>query len=111
MSEQHITRVWGTGVPIPGDDIDTDQILPARFLKKVTFDNMAEFLFYDVRRDDDGNFNDHPLNRFDGASIAVVNSNFACGASTASSASPSRRSSGTTASLSASRQSPPATRR
>ena len=82
MSEdQHITEVAGTGVPIPGDDIDTDQILPARFLKEVTFENMAEYLFYDVRRDDEGNFNDHPLNRFDGASIAVVNSNFGCGSS------------------------------
>ena len=99
MSEdQHITEVAGTGVPIPGDDIDTDQILPARFMKEVTFDNMAEYLFYDARRDDDGGersdgsrassddesdgeFNDHPLNRFEGASIAVVNSNFGCGSS------------------------------
>jgi len=79
--EQHITEVAGTGVPIPGDDIDTDQILPARFMKEVTFDNMAEYLFYDARRDDDGNFNDHPLNRFEGASIAVVNTNFGCGSS------------------------------
>ncbi|ERH01869.1 MAG: 3-isopropylmalate dehydratase, small subunit [Halonotius sp. J07HN6] len=78
--ENHITEVGGTGVPIPGDDIDTDQILPARFMKEVTFDNMADYLFYDARRDDDG-FNDHPLNRFEGASIAVVNSNFGCGSS------------------------------
>ena len=80
-ADQHITEVAGTGVPIPGDDVDTDQILPARFLKEVTFDNMADYLFYDVRRDDDGEFNDHPLNRFEGASIAVVNSNFGCGSS------------------------------
>jgi 3-isopropylmalate/(R)-2-methylmalate dehydratase small subunit len=81
MSEdQHITEVSGTGVPIPGDDIDTDQILPARFMKEVTFDNMAEYLFYDARRDD-GELNDHPLNRFEGASIAVVNTNFGCGSS------------------------------
>jgi 3-isopropylmalate/(R)-2-methylmalate dehydratase small subunit len=79
--DQHITAVGGTGVPIPGDDIDTDQILPARFMKEVTFDNMADYLFYDARRDDDGEFNDHPLNRFDGASIAVVNQNFGCGSS------------------------------
>jgi 3-isopropylmalate/(R)-2-methylmalate dehydratase small subunit len=79
--EQHITAVGGTGVPIPGDDIDTDQILPARFMKEVTFDNMADYLFYDARRDDDGEFNDHPLNRFEGASIAVVNQNFGCGSS------------------------------
>ena len=79
-AENHITEVGGTGVPIPGDDIDTDQILPARFMKEVTFDNMADYLFYDARRDD-GEFNDHPLNRFDGASIAVINSNFGCGSS------------------------------
>lgn len=79
--DQHITEVSGTGVPIPGDDIDTDQILPAKFMKEVTFDNMADYLFYDARRDDDGEFNDHPLNRFEGASIAVVNSNFGCGSS------------------------------
>ena len=79
--DQHITDVSGTGVPIPGDDVDTDQILPAKFMKEVTFDNMADYLFYDARRDDDGEFNDHPLNRFEGASIAVVNSNFGCGSS------------------------------
>ncbi|MFC6752322.1 3-isopropylmalate dehydratase small subunit [Halorubrum tibetense] len=79
--ENHITEVGGTGVPIPGDDVDTDQILPAKFMKEVTFDNMADYLFYDARRDDDGGFNDHPLNRFEGASIAVVNSNFGCGSS------------------------------
>ena len=57
MSEdQHITEVSGSGVPLPGDDIDTDQILPARFMKEVTFDNMADYLFYDARRDDDGEF-------------------------------------------------------
>jgi len=79
--DQHITEVSGTGVPIPGDDIDTDRILPARFMKEVTFDNMADYLFYDARRDDDGEFNDHPLNRFEGANIAVVNKNFGCGSS------------------------------
>ena len=79
--DNHITDVSGTGVPIPGDDIDTDQILPARFMKEVTFDNMADYLFYDARRDSDGEFNDHPLNRFEGASIAVINSNFGCGSS------------------------------
>ncbi|WP_436935300.1 3-isopropylmalate dehydratase small subunit [Halovenus marina] len=79
--DQHITGVSGTGVPIPGDDVDTDQILPARFMKEVTFDNMADYLFYDARRDENGEFNDHPLNRFEDASIAVVNQNFGCGSS------------------------------
>ena len=51
FQRQHVS---GTGVPIPGDDVDTDQILPAQFMKEVTFDNMADYLFYDARRDDDG---------------------------------------------------------
>jgi 3-isopropylmalate/(R)-2-methylmalate dehydratase small subunit len=80
-ADMQVRRVGGTGVPIPGDDVDTDQILPARFMKEVTFENMADYLFYDARRDDDGELNDHPLNRFEGASIAVVNSNFGCGSS------------------------------
>jgi 3-isopropylmalate/(R)-2-methylmalate dehydratase small subunit len=79
--DQHITDVSGTGVPIPGNDVDTDQILPARFMKEVTFDNMADYLFYDARRDENGEFNDHSLNRFEGANIAVVNKNFGCGSS------------------------------
>ncbi|PSQ36228.1 3-isopropylmalate dehydratase small subunit [Halobacteriales archaeon QS_9_70_65] len=79
--DHHITEVAGTGVPIPGDDVDTDRILPARFMKEVTFDNMADYLFYDARRDDDGELGDHPLDRFDGANVAVVNANFGCGSS------------------------------
>ena len=50
-----ITRVTGTGIPVRGDDIDTDQIVPARFLKEITFDDMGEYAFYDARRDDEGN--------------------------------------------------------
>jgi 3-isopropylmalate/(R)-2-methylmalate dehydratase small subunit len=50
-------------------------------MKEVTFDNMADYLFYDVRRDEDGELNDHPLNRYTGANVAVVNSNFGCGSS------------------------------
>ncbi|WP_138005001.1 3-isopropylmalate dehydratase small subunit [Halalkalirubrum salinum] len=76
-----IRRIAGTGVPIRGDDIDTDQILPARFMKEVTFDNMGEYAFYDARRDENGVINDHPLNTYTGANIAVVNRNFGCGSS------------------------------
>ncbi|WP_290819244.1 3-isopropylmalate dehydratase small subunit 2 [Halovivax sp.] len=81
VEELQVRRVGGTGVPIRGDDVDTDQILPARFLKEVTFENMADYLFYDARRDEDGTLNDHPLNRFEGARIMVVNDNFGCGSS------------------------------
>jgi len=76
-----ITRVSGTGVAVRGDDVDTDQILPARFLKEVSFELMDEYAFYDQRRDDDGELNDHPLNERPGAEILVVNRNFGCGSS------------------------------
>ena len=76
-----VSQVQGPGVPVRGNDIDTDQIVPARFLKEVTFDNMGEYAFYDVRRDDDGTLNDHPFNRYPNANILVVNENFGCGSS------------------------------
>jgi 3-isopropylmalate/(R)-2-methylmalate dehydratase small subunit len=79
--DKTVTAVSGTAVPVRGNDIDTDQIVPARFLKEVTFDNMGEYAFYDVRRDDDGTLNDHPFNRYTNASILVVNQNFGCGSS------------------------------
>ncbi|MFB6147207.1 MAG: 3-isopropylmalate dehydratase small subunit 2 [Halobacteriaceae archaeon] len=78
--DPQIRQVEGTGVPLRGDDVDTDQILPARFLKETTFENMGQYVFYDARRDDDGDLNDHPLNRYEG-SVLVVNSNFGCGSS------------------------------
>lgn len=79
--EKVVTQVRGPGVPVRGNDIDTDQIVPARFLKEVTFDNMGEYAFYDARRNEDGTFNDHPFNRYPNASILIVNDNFGCGSS------------------------------
>ena len=78
-----VDYVEGTGVPIRGNDIDTDQIIPARFMKVVTFDGLGEFAFFDLRFDDDDNEKDHPLNeeRFGDANVMVVNNNFGCGSS------------------------------
>lgn len=78
-----VTQVTGRAVFIPGADIDTDRIIPARFMKCVTFDGLGEFAFYDVRFDENGNKTDHPLNdpRFEGASILVAGVNFGCGSS------------------------------
>jgi 3-isopropylmalate/(R)-2-methylmalate dehydratase small subunit len=78
-----VRSVSGTGVPIRGNDIDTDQIIPARFMKVVTFDGLGQFAFFDVRFDDDDNPKDHPMNeqRFQDASVMVVNANFGCGSS------------------------------
>jgi 3-isopropylmalate/(R)-2-methylmalate dehydratase small subunit len=70
----------GRAVSVPGDDIDTDRIIPARYLKCVTFDGLAEGVFADDRRERAG---DHPFDRPEhrGASILVVNRNFGCGSS------------------------------
>jgi 3-isopropylmalate/(R)-2-methylmalate dehydratase small subunit len=83
MSLQKITKITGTSVYVPGSDIDTDRIIPARFMKCVTFDGLGEFLFYDVRHDESGKKKAHPLNdpRFAGASILISNANFGCGSS------------------------------
>ncbi|MXV62043.1 3-isopropylmalate dehydratase small subunit [Natronorubrum sp. JWXQ-INN-674] len=78
-----VDSVSGSGVPIRGNDIDTDQIIPARFMKVVTFDGLGEFAFFDLRFDDDDNQKEHPFNedRFQDSSVMVVNSNFGCGSS------------------------------
>jgi 3-isopropylmalate/(R)-2-methylmalate dehydratase small subunit len=83
MSLEQIKQVSGRAVYVPGDDIDTDQIIPARFLMCVTFDALGGQLFYDARKHADGKDKPHPLNdvRFKGASVLLVNANFGCGSS------------------------------
>jgi 3-isopropylmalate/(R)-2-methylmalate dehydratase small subunit len=83
MALEKITQVSGSAVYVPGSDIDTDRIIPARFMKCVTFDGLGEYLFYDVRKNDDGSDKPHPLNdpRFKGASILLSGVNFGCGSS------------------------------
>ena len=78
-----ITTVTGRGVCVPGNDIDTDRIIPARFMKCVTFDGLGEYLFHDVRHGADGKPRPHPLNdpRFAGATILISGANFGCGSS------------------------------
>src|ERR1035437_9910533 len=83
MALDKITRVSGRAVHVPGNDIDTDRIIPARYLKCVTFDGLGEFLFYDVRKNEDGSNKPHPLNepRFKGATVLLSGANFGCGSS------------------------------
>jgi 3-isopropylmalate/(R)-2-methylmalate dehydratase small subunit len=83
MALSQITQVTGRAVRIPGGDIDTDRIIPARFMKCVTFDGLGEFAFHDERRHPDGSEKPHPLNdpRFLGAGILLSGSNFGCGSS------------------------------
>jgi 3-isopropylmalate/(R)-2-methylmalate dehydratase small subunit len=72
-------QVSGRGIPLPGNDIDTDRIVPARFLKEVTFESMGEHAFEDARRQNP----EHPFNQavYQGAAVLVVGQNFGCGSS------------------------------
>lgn len=78
MSNQ-IKSVSGTGIPLMLDDIDTDRIIPARYLRCVTFDGLGEYAFEDDRKQDPN----HPFDdeRFQGASVLIAGRNFGCGSS------------------------------
>ena len=75
-----IGRVSGRGLVLRGDDIDTDRIIPARFLKCVSFEALGEQAFADDRKELAGA---HPFDQevHQGASVLVVNDNFGCGSS------------------------------
>lgn len=78
-----VSCISGRAVPVRGNDIDTDRIIPARYLKEVTFARMGEYPFFDERFDSSGQTKPHPFNdaRFKGASLFFVNKNFGCGSS------------------------------
>jgi 3-isopropylmalate/(R)-2-methylmalate dehydratase small subunit len=79
-----IREVSGTALPLPGDNIDTDRIIPARFLKSISFEGLEEHLFEDDRAQVEAQgFERHPFSdaRYDAATILVVNANFGCGSS------------------------------
>ena len=83
MALEKITQTSGRGVYVPGDDLDTDRVIPARFMKCITFDGLGEFAFFDARAAAKGEGQTHPLDdsRFTGASILFSGSNFGCGSS------------------------------
>jgi 3-isopropylmalate/(R)-2-methylmalate dehydratase small subunit len=83
MALRKILEVSGTCVSAFGDDVDTDRIIPARYLKCVTFEGLGEFLFYDVRFEQNGEPKNCSLNdpRFAGATILICGRNFGCGSS------------------------------
>jgi 3-isopropylmalate/(R)-2-methylmalate dehydratase small subunit len=76
---ERITRVSGRGMPLRGNDMDTDRIMPARYLRVVSFEGLEDHLFEDDRKTNA----QHPFNdpRYGGATVLVVNENFGCGSS------------------------------
>ncbi|MBN2508633.1 MAG: 3-isopropylmalate dehydratase small subunit [Spirochaetales bacterium] len=78
-----ITELSGKGIPIRGNEIDTDRIIPARFMKCVTFAGLGAYAFYDERYNDNGTPKNHVFDRseYEGHSILAVNKNFGCGSS------------------------------
>ncbi len=80
---QPIVTITGKAVPVPGANMDTDRIIPARFLKCVTFDELSGKMFYDERFNSDGTSKGHPIDdpQYAGAAIIIGGENFGCGSS------------------------------
>jgi len=78
-----IVSISGKAVPVPGNDIDTDRIIPARYLKEITFSRMGEYPFFDERFNADGSKKGHPFDQpqHAGAALLFGQANFGCGSS------------------------------
>ena len=79
MNSSMIQLIEGRAIPIRGNDIDTDRIIPARYLRAITFEGLGEHAFEDDRKSNP----DHPFNNatYQGASLLIANDNFGCGSS------------------------------
>jgi 3-isopropylmalate/(R)-2-methylmalate dehydratase small subunit len=83
MPIERIQRITGRAVPLRGDNVDTDRIIPARFLKSITFEGLETHLFEDDRQQLEAEGQTHPIAdaKYAGARILLVNANFGCGSS------------------------------
>jgi 3-isopropylmalate/(R)-2-methylmalate dehydratase small subunit len=83
MAIEKIQRIAGRALPLRGDNVDTDRIIPARFLKSITFEGLEQHLFEDDRQQLEAEGQRHPTAdpRYAGASVLLVNANFGCGSS------------------------------
>lgn len=83
MAIEKIRRIDGRGLPLPGDNTDTDRIIPARFLRSITFEGLEHHLFEDDRKQLAAAGTTHPVAdpKYAGATILLVNANFGCGSS------------------------------
>ena len=79
MAVERVTEIRGTALPVRGDDIDTDRIIPARFLKSVSFEGLEDHLFEDDRQQLATHAASNPA--YGSAAIMLVNANFGCGSS------------------------------
>src|SRR3954464_9165827 len=83
MAIEKISKISGRAVPLRGDNVDTDRIIPARFLKSITFEGLEQHLFEDDRQQLEAEGQRHPVAdpKYAGAQILLVNANFGCGSS------------------------------
>lgn len=83
IPENQITEITGKAVPKPEDDQNTDDIVPARYLKEITFANMGEYVYFDQRFKDGNPVENHPFNdsKYQGATILIGGANYGCGSS------------------------------
>lgn len=83
IPEKIITNIRGTAIPKPANDQNTDDIIPARYLKEITFKNMGSYVYIDERYKDGQIVKEHPFNdeRYKGAKIVIGGANYGCGSS------------------------------